>query len=57
MLLALVLVVGSGGFLGVSIFLGKVSLIGSVLVTVAFAEAIAIMAGFFVFRRRQLSKT
>ena len=53
--LALVLVVGSGGFLGLSLTVWNVSLVGSILIVVAFVEAMVILAGFFVFQRRHTS--
>lgn len=54
-ILALVLVVGFGGFLGVSVSVWSVSLIGSILIVAAIVESIAILAGFFVFQRRRSS--
>ena len=50
-----VLLVGSGGFLGVSLSVWNVSLVGSILIVAAFVEAIVILAGFFMFQRRQNS--
>ena len=50
--LTFVLVVGSGGFLGLSLSVWNVSLVGLILIVAAFVEAIAILAGFFMLQRR-----
>ena len=51
--LAFVLLIGIGGLLGALSSGFKVTLAGSVLVLVAFAEAAAILVGLSAFQRRQ----
>jgi len=51
--LAFVLLIGIGGLLGALSSGFKVTLAGSVLVLVAFAEATAILVGLSAFQRRQ----
>jgi hypothetical protein len=51
-MLAFALVIGIGGLLGASFSGLRVSLVGTVLVLVAFAEAGVILAGFFSLQRQ-----
>lgn len=53
--LAVFLTAGFGGLLGVSVSVWNLSLTGSVLIVIAFAQSIIILAGLFMFRHRLLS--